>query len=129
MLVGLSFGYCVRDLIEKVVDFQDVLVIVTSTDFDITSSDSWDDIYLHYTTPFGANHIWLNIDKDSAFEMVDALWHAGKIHQPRKFGSMPHWGSTPKKHHWLETVIAPCNMTEVEQEAWNHYKFISGLSK
>lgn len=129
MKIGLSFGYCVRDLIEKIVDPSDVLVIITSTDFDITNSESWDDIYTHYSTPYGANHIWLNISNEVAYEMVDLLWQTGKIHQPRKFGLQSRWAHGGNKHHWLETIIAPTDMTAAEQEAWNHYRFITGLSK
>ena len=126
MKIGLSFGKCVKDIINKVVDEREVLVIMTQTDFDITDSNSWYDIYLHYTLDYDG---WEGISNDVAFALVESLWFAGKIHQPRKFNrGYVDWRAS-KRHHWLETVIDTTTaMTPAEKTAWDYYKFVSKLS-
>lgn len=126
MKIGLSFGRCVKDIVNKVVDEKDVLVIMTQTDFDITNSNSWDDIYLHYTLDYDG---WAGISNDVAFSVVEGLWFSGKIHQPRKFNSSYVDWHASRRHHWLETITdTTVKMSLSEKTAWDYYKFVSGLS-
>ena len=41
MKIGLSFSRCIRDIVECRVDYDDVLVIVTRTDFDPHNDNHW----------------------------------------------------------------------------------------
>lgn len=127
MKIGLSFGKCIRDIIEKKVNAKDVLVIVCHTNFDITDSNSWDQLYLHYTGQHSDN--WINIDNDVVLAVVEDLWFSGKLHQPRKFNpSYGAWTTVPKLY-WLETVPdTTAAMSVAEKDAWDNYQFISGLS-
>lgn len=42
MKVGLSFSRCIRDIVEARVEFDDVLVIVSRTDFDPHNDRHWE---------------------------------------------------------------------------------------
>jgi len=49
MLVGTSFSKCLLDLYEGTVNYDDVLVIVTGTDFDPYNDTHWANIWEGYT--------------------------------------------------------------------------------
>ena len=48
MKVGLSYSRCVRDIVDGVVDIDDVLVLITRTDFDPNNDDQWQGIWIGY---------------------------------------------------------------------------------
>ncbi len=123
MKIGLSLSKCVKDIADGVVDPSDVLVIVTGTMFDFKSSTAWDSIWNGYA--YGP---WYGHEHDDIYAIVEKLYYDGKLHMPRNFGGYPQPARTGE--HWLETILDPAftNMTESELDAWNQFKFISGLS-
>jgi hypothetical protein len=48
MKIGLSYSRCVRDIVDGVVDIDDVLVLITRTDFDPRDADQWQGIWVGY---------------------------------------------------------------------------------
>jgi len=48
MKIGLSYSRCVRDIVDGVVDINDVLVIISRTDFDPHDSEQWSGIWQGY---------------------------------------------------------------------------------
>lgn len=133
MKVGLSYSHCMVDIIEGRVRIDDVLVIISRTDFDVTVDRQWEDIWLGYTfDPKLAT--WANlIDREQEVRsMTERLLSEGKLHQPRKFGGRGHlaYGNNYKNIHWLETVMIDSDMEKNStiKQAWNHYQLVIGLS-
>ena len=62
MKVGLSYGRCILDIHNGVVDINDVLVIITRTHFDPENDDQWKGIWQHYCFD------WSKFEKDNADE-------------------------------------------------------------
>jgi hypothetical protein len=48
MKIGLSYSRCVRDIVDGVVDINDILVIVSRTDFDPHDDKQWQSIWQGY---------------------------------------------------------------------------------
>ena len=123
MKIGLSLSKCVKDIAEGLVKDEDVLVLVTGTMFDFKESKQWESIWNGYA--YGP---WCGYDHDEIYAIVEKLYHDGKLHMPRNFGGYPQ--PTRRSDHWLETILDPefAGMSESELDAWNQYKFITGLS-
>lgn len=133
MKIGLSFSRCVRDIIEKKVDIEEVLIIIARTDFDPSVDEQWKNIWIGYTTGSGrAAPEWIDYDQYNAeheelFRTISIdLYNNGKIHQPRKFGA----GVRRLPYHWLEVGLP---MEEMEsrpavKKAWENFQIIAGLS-
>mgnify|MGYP000745180935 CR=1 FL=1 len=58
MKVGLSFSRCIRDIVEARVEFDDVLVIVSRTDFDPHNDRHWEGIWNGYRYGGLSNPEW-----------------------------------------------------------------------
>ena len=133
MKVGLSFSRCVLDIVEGQIDINDVLVVISRTDFDPNDNDQWTNIWRGYTGT-GSLHQsrewahWVDVeDAEQRFRQVSiALWNEGKLHQPRKFGAYPR----RRPEYWLETVLPD---SELERNpsvkaAWDHFQTLAGLA-
>lgn len=123
MKIGLSLSRCVRDIVEGRVNTEDVLVIVTRTDFDPTVKEQWDSIWHGYNT---FNTEWSGLDHDSVKSVVMELWETGKMHQPRKFGAQPR----RMPYYWLESVLpnSELDRNPVVQDAWERFQVVAGLA-
>lgn len=122
MKIGLSLSRCVRDIVEGHVDVEDVLLLITRTDFDPTVDEQWDSIWAGYTT---INPEWYDLEHDDVKSVIMGLWEDGKIHQPRKFGARPR----RLPYHWLETVVSDSDLehSPVVKDAWDKFQIVSGL--
>ena len=125
MKIGLSLSRCVKDIVDGVVDPEDVLVLVTGTEFDPTLDDQWDNIWHGYSFE---HSIWggLRHREDEVRAVVLQLWHDGKIHQPRKFGTQPPGSS----YHWREVVLMDEELDQnpAARMAWEKFKMIAELT-
>ena len=112
MKIGLSYSRCVRDIVDGVVDIDDVLVVITRTDFDPRDADQWQGIWIGYgggtenaySQGFfsQSNPEWAGYADEDQFRSVSIeLWETGKLHQPRKFGAHP----SRRPEIWLEAVL------------------------
>jgi hypothetical protein len=123
MKIGLSLSRCVRDIVEGQVNIDDVLVLITRTDFDPTVPEQWDSIWDGYTS---MNPEWYNLEHDAVYAVVLDLWNTGRIHQPRKFGFNP----PRRREFWLETVLPDSELASrpAVKEAWDQFQILAGLT-
>jgi hypothetical protein len=126
MKVGLSYSRCVRDIVDGIVDIDDVLVVISRTDFDPNNDTQWKSIWNGYRW---SNPEWAGYpeeDEDKFRSVSIELWESGKFHQPRKFGAHPE----RRPEFWLETVLVS---EEIEtnpavKAAWNNFQVVAGLT-
>ena len=123
MKIGLSLSRCVRDIVQGRVDINDVLILITRTDFDPTVQEQWDSIWDGYTS---MNPEWYNLDHDAVYAVVMNLWDSGRMHQPRKFGFNP----PRRREFWLETVLPDSELASrpAVKEAWDQFQILAGLT-
>jgi hypothetical protein len=139
MKIGLSYSRCVKDIVDGQVDIDDVLVIITRTDFDPRDNEQWQSIWQGYAGGSdanlmrgffgGSNPEWAGYnDKDEdVFRSVSIeLWETGKLHQPRKFGANPQ----RRSEIWLETVLPDSELETrpAVKAAWDHFQTVAGLT-
>lgn len=137
MKIGLSYSRCVRDIVDGRVDIDDVLVVITRTDFDPRDADQWTDIWTGYgggtdnayTQGFfsQSNPEWAGYHDEDQFRSVSIeLWEQGKLHQPRKFGAH----ASRRSEIWLETVLPDSELETrpAVKAAWDHFQMLAGLT-
>ena len=139
MKIGLSYSRCVRDIVDGVVNIDDVLVLITRTDFDPRDADQWAGIWEGYaggSAPQtmrglfgGSNPEWFGTtdeDEDRYRSVSIELWESGKLHQPRKFGAHP----SRRPEIWLEAVLPNSELENnpAAQMAWDKFQTIAGLT-
>jgi hypothetical protein len=123
MKIGLSLSRCVRDIVEQRVNINNVLVLITRTDFDPTVPEQWDSIWDGYNS---YNPEWHGLEHDAVYAVVMDLWNTGRIHQPRKFGAWPQ----RRPEFWLETVLVDEDIETrpAVKEAWDNFQVLAGLT-
>lgn len=132
MKVGLSFSRCIRDIIEARVEFDDVLVIVSRTNFDPHQDRHWEGIWNGYRYGGLSNPEWAGAEPGLSEEdasnvyrnLTKTLYDNGKLHQPRQFGSTP----SRINHYWLECVMTPEEHNPAQQKVWDNYQLITDLA-
>ena len=137
MKIGLSYSRCVRDIVDGTVDIDDVLVLITRTDFDPHDDNQWSGIWIGYgggtdnaySSGFfsHSNPEWAGYHDEDRFRSVSIeLWETGKLHQPRKFGAKP----ARRPEIWLETVLPDSEMENrpAVKEAWDQFQTLAGLT-
>ena len=136
MKIGLSYSRCVRDIVDGVVSIDDVLIVISRTDFDPHDNDQWQGIWEGYGggTPiasrgfFGhSNPEWAGYTDEDQFRSVSIeLWERGLLHQPRKFGAHPR----RRPEIWLEAVLPNSELEKnpAAKTAWDKFQMIAGLT-
>lgn len=137
MKIGLSYSRCVRDIVEGLVDINDVLIIISRTDFDPHDDGQWAGIWAGYAgsgpgSYFNVNQEWSGYEhSDAAHEkmfrdVTIELYDKGKLHQPRQFGVHPR----RLPYYWLETVLPNDELARnpAAKQAWNSFQVIAGLT-
>jgi hypothetical protein len=130
MKIGLSYSRCIRDIIDGIVDYRDVLIIISRTDFDPHNDEQWDQIWNGYRMRSGwSQPEWAGYpDEDEArFRQVSIdLWEEGKLHQPRKFGAHP----ARRPEIWLEAVLPSSELetNPAAKKAWDKFQVVAGLT-
>jgi hypothetical protein len=137
MKIGLSYSRCVKDIVDGVVDINDVLIIITRTDFDPHDDAQWQSIWQGYAGGSdanlmrgyfsGANPEWSGYDDEDLFRSVSIeLWETGKLHQPRKFGAHPR----RRPEIWLEAVLPSEELEKnpAAKLAWDKFQTVAGLT-
>jgi hypothetical protein len=132
MKIGLSYSRCIRDIVDGVVDIDDVLVLITRTDFDPRDDEQWAGIWEGYgggQNPGGlwSNPEWAGYDDEELFRKISIdLYNSGKMHQPRKFGGHPR----RMPYIWLEAVLPSTELDSnpTLKKAWEGFQTIAGLS-
>ncbi len=130
MKIGLSYSRCVRDIVDGVVDIDDVLVIISRTDFDPHDNEQWQGIWQGYHQRGGwSNPEWGHYaeeDEDRFRSVSIELWETGKLHQPRKFGAHP----SRRPEIWLEAVLPSSELKKnpAAKTAWDKFQTIASLT-
>jgi hypothetical protein len=139
MKIGLSYSRCVRDIVDGTVDINDVLVIITRTDFDPRDDKQWQGIWQGYAGGSdaslmrglfgGSNPEWAGYtdeDEDLFRSVSIELWETGKLHQPRQFGAHP----SRRPEIWLETVLPSSELEKnpAAKAAWDKFQTVAGLT-
>lgn len=138
MKIGLSYSRCVRDIVDGVVDINDVLVLITRTDFDPRDDKQWKGIWIGYgggteevdelrMVLMGANPEWAGYTDENAFRDVTLeLYNSGRMHQPRQFGTHPR----RRPEIWLEAVLpnSELDANPAAKAAWNKFQTVAGLT-
>jgi hypothetical protein len=128
MKVGLSFSRCVKDIVEGLVDIEDVLIIISRTDFNPNDDDQWKGIWYGYRGSAISNPEWIEFgdDDENKFRAVSImLYNDGKLHQPRKFGAYPR----RRSEFWLETFLPDSELERnpALKQAWEDFQLLAGL--
>lgn len=130
MKIGLSYSRCVRDIVDGLVDINDVLVLITRTNFDPNNDEQWEEIWTGYHQRGGwSNPEWAHYkdEDEERFRQVSIdLWAQGKLHQPRQFGAQPE----RRPEIWLEAVLPSSELKRnpAAQDAWDRFQTIAGLT-
>ena len=132
MKVGLSYSRCILDIVEERVDIEDVLVVISRTDFDPNDDGQWGGIWRGYTSFGGlSNPEWAHWQGEEGAEdkfraVTLQLWNDGKFHQPRKFGAHP----ARRPEFWLETVLPSEELEHnpAAKKAWDNFQVVAGLT-
>jgi hypothetical protein len=130
MKIGLSYSRCIRDIVDGDIDINDVLIVITRTDFDPHDDDQWSGIWNGYhTRGMMSNPEWAHYpaEDEAKFRQVTIdLYNSGKMHQPRKFGAHP----TRRPEIWLEAVLPSSELARnpAAKTAWDKFQTIAGLT-
>jgi hypothetical protein len=136
MKIGFSYSRCVRDIVDGNVNIDDVLVIISRTDFDPHDNEQWGGIWTGYgggktfVSPH-SNPEWIDYPAEDEVRFRDIsieLWESGKLHQPRKFGAHPR----RSPYVWVDTgPIGHEQFSQPEsvQQAWQNYLMLSALTR
>lgn len=130
MKIGLSYSRCIRDIVDGVVDIDDVLLIITRTDFNPTNDEEWSSIWHGYHgRSLMSNPEWAGYpeeDEEKFRNVTLELYNSGRMHQPRQFGAHPR----RLPHIWLETVL-PSETIDSNpslKAAWNKFQTLAQLT-
>jgi len=137
MKIGLSYSRCVRDIVDGKVDIEDVLILITRTDFDPHDDKQWEGIWIGYgggtenaySRGFfsHSNPEWAGYEDEDQFRSVSIeLWERCLLHQPRKFGAHPQ----RRPEIWLEAVLPSEELAKnpAAKTAWDKFQMIAGLT-
>ena len=132
MKIGLSYSRCILDIVEGRVDMDDVLVLITRTDFDPRDDEQWTGIWQGYTLGGLSNPEWglydfRSKDDEDKFRSVSCmLYEDGKMHQPRQFGANPR----RRPEIWLEAVLPNSELeaNPTAKKAWEKFQTVAGLT-
>ena len=130
MKIGLSYSRCLREIIEGKVDIDDVLIIISRTDFNPHDDDEWKVIWIGYSSaallsfPEWGNYE--DTDEHRFRDLTIELYDSGRLHQPRKFGAHPK----RRPEIWLEAVLPSSELEQnvAAKEAWDHFQTVAGLT-
>ena len=132
MKIGLSYSRCILDFVEGRVDINDVLVLITRTDFDPRDDEQWQGIWQGYclgglSNPEWGDYNYNSSDDQDKFRSVSIMLYSdGKIHQPRQFGAHPR----RRPEIWLETVLPNSELENnpAAKAAWDKFQTVASLT-
>lgn len=132
MKIGLSYSRCILDIVEGRVNIDDVLVVITRTNFNPTVDEQWEGIWEGYALGGLSNPEWGDYDLNSKddedkFRSVSCmLYEDGKMHQPRQFGAHPR----RRPEIWLEAVLPNSELATnpAAKAAWDKFQTIASLT-
>jgi hypothetical protein len=134
MLIGTSFGQCLKDILTGEVAESNVVLIITRTMFPDAEKLMTVVEQYYYGLNGGAYDLSVGNTKtiEEAKEVALRLFNSGKIHQPRLFhdyhSEFIHPGLRAAGA-WIELAPANWNNTPAVVEAYEQYKLLDSLTK
>ena len=119
MKIGFSFGRCVRDIVDGVVDINDVLLIVGRTRMPAREDCEW--VIRQYLE----SHYLRGRDYGRCMEVGLALYDSCRIIEPRGVGA--HAMQVPAECVWMDLFPTVKDVSPMVQEAWDNYRMTLGL--
>ena len=74
MKIGLSLSRCMRDIVEARVDYDEVLVIISRTDFDPHNDANWKGIWQGYRYGGLSNAEWADAEPNATDEEASEIY-------------------------------------------------------
>ena len=131
MKIGFSYSLCVRDISNVYVAIDDVLIIISRTDFDPHNDEQWVSIWTGYRMRSGfSNPEWIactDADEQQYRDISIELYDSGRLHQPRQFGAHPR----RSPYIWVDTGPVgheQYSQPSAVQQAWQHYLTLAALT-
>lgn len=122
MKIGFSFGRCVRDIVDGVVDINDVLLIVGRTC--MPSRTHCEAVIQQYL----GTHYLRGRDPDRCMEVGMVLYDSCRVIEPRGMGSGHGWPMVPEDHVWMDLYPTAQTNNPNLQTAWEQYRMMIGLT-
>jgi hypothetical protein len=114
--VGLSFGRCIRDIVEGKIDADEVLIVISRTRI-----ENWDQVVGVIDAYLREPDYLAGLDRDACIETAYFLWNEGRIHQPRLYGFSPH--RSPEDAVWMDVIPSgKLNDNPLVRDAWDAYR-------
>lgn len=133
MLVGTSFGGCLRSLALREVNKDDVLVIITRTSAkDVDQLIKVVKEYHNHGNSLATKHTnydMTGIDLDLLIELTSDLYHHGKIHQPQLYNGYGGFVHVEMSRNQLWIPLAPSPKTDDQRivDAYEKYQILRNL--
>jgi len=131
MKIGTSLSRCVRDIFDGKIGIEDILVVISRTDFDPENDSQWTGIWRGYAGD-GSGSVWSYPEwfgykeNENEFRQICInLKKTGRLHQPRQYGAFPR----RMEKYWYDVVLTPedLEVSPAAKKAWDNYKLIAGL--
>ena len=130
MKVGLSYGRCIRDIVEGKVDCDDVLIIVSKTA--MRDRDHIENVIRMYS--YEPDYL-MGLDMDECLRIGYLIWDQGKLYQPRLIAdtspsimsSFLQLGRTGAV--WCDLVPSYMGGNEMVDDAFKNYLMLRRLSE
>ncbi len=131
MLIGTSLGRCMVSILKGEVDRESVALIITRTragDYDAFKGVVKQ--YYEMGSSTKAGYDFSGFEWEDVEDLGWELWHAGRIHQPRNFGTdggylLPEMSTSI----WMEVVPTPRTTNESVLTAWENYQTLKALAE
>ena len=133
MLVGTSFGRCLRSLALREVNKDDVLVIIARTSAkDIESLMRVVEQYHkdgNRTASMASQYDMTGIDLELLKNIAEDLYHHGKIHQPQLYNGFAGFVHIELSRNQIWIPLAPSPKTDYQRviDAYEKYQVIRNL--
>ena len=135
MLIGTSFGGCLKSILKGEVSEDDILVIISRTQVNslenaLRIAEKYYNEGNSYATVSG-NYDFTGTDLEELKTLVARLYLGGKIHQPRLFehGSGFIHPDMSRETLWLEVNPIGLNNNPAVIEAYEKYKILDALTR
>lgn len=133
MLIGTSFGGCLKSLAKGEVIMDDVLVVITRTACKELSNliQVVEDYHAkgNFLVTKPDNYELGDQDLDTLKSIASDLWHGGKIHQPRLFhgGSGFQHVEMSRNEIWIPLAPSPKTDEQIVVDAYQKYQILRNL--
>lgn len=132
MLVGFELIRCLSDILEHKVEYGNVLLIVTSIDYDFRDQEQFDDFWRHLMDPiqmmYAANRHRLHMfDREEVQMLIDDLLYDGKLVRRERTYILDKFSTLD--NYWFEMIPQVEHMTPAVKEAWEYFRMLEALCR